>query len=93
MIKNWYIKYNEDISPELFNKLEEKLSSVGLERGIHIGNVSYENFKKNGFLRALSEWHDRKYEYCVDNNRQWGLEELSINDILYGQEIDNYQIF
>ena len=89
MRDNWYLKYNENITEEMYNRIIEELHHRGYTPYHHIGKPDYVSFKRDKFLRRTFE--HKAISYCTDNNKQWGLEEINVWDIL--NSVENYQIY
>jgi hypothetical protein len=67
-IEYWYLKYNEEITKEVFNKIINYLNSIGYIQKDHCCGLTYERFIQNKFLRSKNETNS--LVFCIDNNSQ-----------------------
>jgi len=77
----WYIRYNSQISEDIFERFKSYLNNLGLELKIHYAKkYTYDDFRESKYLRSgCTELLDGK-SFCVDNNNQGIQNEIFISD-------------
>jgi len=72
--EEWYLKYTEDIQEKDFDKLILYLNNIGLKQFNHCRcGLTFINFQENRFLRSDLNYLI-KNSFCIDNNRQVGID-------------------
>lgn len=85
-MEKFYIKYTEEITSEIFDKITDKFISLGYKFEKHAGfENSYKSFKCNGYLRTATGgglFSISENSYCIDNNPQSTQKEIFFSDFI-----------
>lgn len=93
--KRWYIRYNNEITREIYEKLIDHLFKLDYVFTNHCSMpLSYSNFQRCKYIRYHFE-NDSGLGFSIDNNEQYSfkLEEIQIDDILNIYIPENYDIY
>lgn len=91
-LKGTYIKYDESITEEIFNKILKRAKECEDTDPYNFFINNFENFKTRRFFwfKCRGEWGDNCYSYGVDNNYQ-RCKQIQVSDIL-GEDWDKSKI-